>query len=175
MFSKFQTFIVACLCVFCLLLGGGVVHSCDQGKVPKTDSTVSVSVAKAPPVHDTLFRDRITVQRVAAPPSAPRYVHDTVLGRPDSARRPDSATCYTVVKDTAGAHIDVQLCSDSLPRHKPLDLVATIFYQAPACTSKTVHLQTTITKPGPFLTDWRVWAIAVAALAVGAYAGHQLK
>jgi hypothetical protein len=74
-----------------------------------------------------------------------------------------------------GAHIDVQLCSDSLPRNKPLDLVATIFYEAPACTSRTVHLQTTIVKPGPLLSDWRFWSACVVMLAAGGYLGHQFR
>jgi hypothetical protein len=175
MFSQFQTFILACCCVLCLLLGGGVVHSCDNGMVAKTDSTVTVAYKPLPAVHDTIRRDSIRVVRVPVAVGAPGRIHDTIWGSPGSAPRQDSATCYSVSKDTLGAHIQAQICSDSFPRTKPLDLMAMIYYQAPPIQEKTIHLTTTVIKPGPLFSDWRFYLGCTATLIAGAFIGHNLK
>ena len=172
MFKGFQLFIVICVFILGLFLGGGVISSCDKGRVAKTDSTVTVTSKPLPAVHDTLYRDSIRVKRVAV---APKYIHDTIAGIPEIILRQDSATCYSVSKDTLGAHIDAQICSDSLPKKKPLDLMAMIYYQAPPIQEKTIHLTTTIIKAGPLFSDWRFWTGCIVFLVAGGYAGHSLK
>ena len=175
MFQGFRLFILILVFIFGLLLGGGVVHSCDNGKVAKTNSTVTFTSKPQPAVHDTVRRDSIRVVRVPIAVGAPGCIHDTIWGSPGSAPHPDSATCYSVSKDTLGAHIRAQICSDSFPRTKPLDLMAMIYYQAPPIQERTIHLTTTVIKPGPLFTDWRFWTGIVLAVGAGAYAGHALK
>jgi hypothetical protein len=176
MFKGFQLFIFCASCIVCLLLGGGVVHSCESGKAVKSDTTTTIAVKVPPPVHDTLWRDSIKIKRVAVP--VMQYIHDTISGKyiPVVAGH-DSATCYSVAKDTLGARIVAEICSDSFPRTKPLDLRASIFYQAPPCSSRTITLTNTVvqTKVQPILGDWRFWTGCVVALVGGAYAGHSLK
>jgi hypothetical protein len=175
MFQGFQLFVFVCSCVVCLLLGGGVVHSCESGKVARTDSTVTVTSRPQPAVHDTIYRDSIHVRRVAVAVSVPKYIHDTISGYSGNVQQIDSATCYSVSKDTCGAHIEAQICSDSLPRKKPLDLMAMIYYQAPPIQEKTIHLTTTVIKPGPLFSDWRFYLGCTATLIAGAFIGHNLK
>jgi hypothetical protein len=177
MFEGFRLFILICVFVLGGLLGGGLVRSCSPRPVaPHSDTTTTIAVKVPPPVHDTLWRDSIKIKRVAVP--VMQYIHDTISGKyiPVVAGH-DSATCYSVAKDTLGARIVAEICSDSFPRTKPLDLRASIFYQAPPCSSRTITLTNTVvqTKVQPILGDWRFWTGCVVALVGGAYAGHSLK
>jgi hypothetical protein len=53
--------------------------------------------------------------------------------------------------------------------------MAMIYYQAPPITEKTIHLTTTVIKPGPLFSDWRFYLGCTATLIAGAFIGHNLK
>jgi hypothetical protein len=173
MLRGFELFFVVCLFIFGALLGGGVVHSCEQGRAPKTDSTTAVVVKPAPTIHDTIYRDSIRVRTVVM--QAARVVRDTASGALQRVLVADSAVCYSVSRDTAGNHLEAAFCSGSFPRERPADLRADILFRAAPCSSRTVTLKTTVVKPGPLFSDWRFWAGCVAMLAVGGYVGHTLR
>jgi hypothetical protein len=173
MFSQFQIFLTICIFIFGLLLGGGAVHSCEQGRAPRTDSTTAVMVKPAPTIHDTIYRDSIRVRTVVV--QTVRVVRDTASGALQRVLVADSAVCYSVCRDTAGNHVEADFCSAVFPRERPADLRADILFRAAPCSSRTVTLKTTVVKPGPLFSDWRFWAGCVAMLAVGGYVGHTLR
>jgi hypothetical protein len=170
MFKGFELFILVCVFVIGCFLGGTVIHGFEKKKVIGVDSTTTVQYKPVAPVHDTIYRDSISVKRIPIP----SYIHDTIKINPDG-KKIDTTTCYSVVKDTAGAHIEAQICSDSFPIKKPFDLVAMINYQAPPEKIITVTLKTTIEKPARLFSNGWFWISCTGFLIAGVYAGHSLK
>lgn len=120
------------LVVVGLLIGvfiGFNLHS----KVPEAPA---VTVTPPQPRHDTIPGAAVLVYRTARD-----TIHDT-LRRVDTAKVEavrDSATCWAWGKQYPdGAVIGATLCSDSLPAHKPLDLLCMIDYTPKPDSIRTI-------------------------------------
>jgi len=173
MFQGFRLFILICIFVLGVLLGGGIVNGC-RSKPPTIKAgkeTLTISVV----IHDTVNTIK-TVSQIKAFKKIdtiyiPQNATTTLLKR-------DSAVCYSFdEKEKDGAFIQATLCSDSFAIKKPFDLKGNIFYISAPESTKTIRLTNTVvqTKMQPFLSDWRFWTGCIVFLVAGAYAGHSLK
>lgn len=149
-----------------LLIGGFAgynLRQCPQVVSTKTDTVVTYVHIKDT-VNTVVSKDSIrVVQKVV-----PKYIHDTIKVA-DEKPVMDTSTCYEfeqVQKDSA--FTKVQLCSDSLPKKKPVDLQAIFTYVPPPYKEKIVTNTVTIMKPTPYYKDWKTYALMVlSAAAVG--------
>jgi hypothetical protein len=88
----------------------------------------------------------------------------------------DSTVCYNFDEtEKDGAYIAVNVCSDSLPATKPLDLKANISYQAPPDTGRTIFRTDTVSidKTMPFYKDWKFYLATTLALVGGLFLGSR--
>jgi hypothetical protein len=148
-----------------LLIGGFSgyhLRQCPQIVSTKTDTVVTYVHVKDT-VTSVVSKDIIkVVQKVV-----PMYVHDTIK---IADAQPDTTTCYEfeqVQKDSA--FTKVQLCSDSLPETKPLDLQAIFTYVPPPYKEKVITNTVTIQKPTPYYKDWKTYALLVLSAAATGY------
>jgi hypothetical protein len=142
-------------------------------KTGKAD-TVTIRI----PVHDTI-RDTVPHDSIRLVPVI-RY-RDTstnmiVTTKPDSSGKyvPDTSTCYEVSRvEKDSASIEVAVCSDSLPKRKPIDLSFNIKYLPPPKIQTTIFRTDTLLKFKPIYQNWQLYAIAAATFAIGMYAAHK--
>jgi len=143
---------------------GKWTKKCPEIKVGKETLLVTITI------HDTIIKEKtaeeITVGKVikkkkiyALKDTVPTYV-------------PDTTVCYSFEENEPdGAYIGVNVCSDSLPLNKPLDLTADIAYRAPPDTQIEVLRTDTVMvdKTPPFYKDWKVYALAVVSILMGVF------
>jgi hypothetical protein len=130
-------------------------------------------------IHDTL-RDTVPHDSIRLVPVI-RYrdtsTNTIVTTRPDSSGKyvPDTTgVCYTVNRvEKDSACIEVAVCSDSLPKQKPIDLSFNIKYLPPPKIQMTIFRTDTLLKFKPIYQNWQLYAIAAATFALGMYAAHK--
>jgi hypothetical protein len=129
-------------------------------------------------IHDTL-RDTVPHDSIRLVPVI-RYrdtsTNSIITTKPDSSGKyvPDTSTCYEVSRvEKDSACIDIAVCSDSLPKRKPLDLSFNIKYLPPPKIQMTISRTDTLLKFKPIYQDWQLYAIAAATFALGMYAAHK--
>jgi len=150
-----------------LLLGGWAGYAlkqCPQVVSAKTDTVVTYVHIKDT-ASTVISKDSIKVVWKVVP----KYVHDTITIA-DTKPVMDTSICYEfekVQKDSA--FTKVQLCSDSLPKQKPLDLQAIFTYVPPPYKEKIVTNTVTIQKPTPYYKDWKTYALLVLSAAATGY------
>lgn len=163
--KNFITVLVIGLVIGLLIGGFSGYHlrQCPQVASAKTDTVVTYVHVKDTGISE-VSKDVIkVVQKVV-----PKYVHDTIK----IADQPvmDTTICYEfeqVQKDSA--YTKVQLCSDSLPKNKPLDLRAIFTYVPPPYKEKIITNTVTIQKPTPYYKDWKTYALLVVSAAATGY------
>jgi hypothetical protein len=148
-----------------LLIGGFAgyhLRQCPQVVSTKTDTVVTYIHVKDT-VNTMISKDSIKVVWKVVPK------HDTIK-IVDTKPVMDTTICYEfeqVQKDSA--FTKVQLCSDSLPKQKPLDLQAIFTYVPPPYKEKVVTNTVTIIKPTPYFKDWKTYALMTLAAAAAGY------
>lgn len=125
-------------------------------------------------IHDTIQ----TVKTVSAIQIV--YKRDTVRVKDSVVSVKDSVSCYQFdQKEPDGAKITAQICSDSLPKRKPLDLTAYLNYVPAPDTIKTINRIDTLIKiqETPITKDFRYWLLLSATVALAGYTigNHFLK
>lgn len=153
-----------------IMIGFPIGQGCKKCPEVKPGTTVIIDTIT---VHDTIktekTRDEITVVKKKKPAPAVKDTPTVVV-----PQKPDSTVCYDFdEREKDGAYIKVDVCSDSLPVVKPLDLKATIFYQAPPDTAKKIFRVDTVmvNKTTPLYKDWRFYVGLTLALVGGVFLG----
>jgi hypothetical protein len=173
MFKGFTLFIFVASCVVCLICGGAIVNSCESGKQTKVQHDTLTIVKISPAIHDTFTQKQFQIKYVLKP--IIQYVYDTSTKKISAITGEDTATCYTLTKDTLGNHAEMTMCSDSFPKKKPLDLSGMLYFQAAPCSSKTITMRITVEKQAPLFKSPWFWFWDGVFLIGGVYAGHSIK
>jgi len=87
----------------------------------------------------------------------------------DTTQVSDTSICYSFdEKEQDGSYIKAEICSDSLPVSKPLDLRAAITYLPHPDTSRQIFRIDTVmrTTNTPFFKDWRTYTIVALAATI---------
>jgi len=151
---------------------GSCTKTCPNVKVGKETLMVTVTVHDT--VIDTINRSEIQVVK------KPILVHDTVKlasGVTDIKTKPDTTTCYSFSQtESDNAFIKVDVCSDSLPVNKPMDLKGDIFYKAPPDTHRVIRIVDTVSRvvKTPFYQQPAWWVGLVLGCVGGYFAGHNI-
>jgi len=133
--------------------------------------TTTVTITLRDTVRDTIDREKIVVRQV------PKiiYVYDSTASKESIIQ--DTSTCYSFEQtEKDGAYIRAEMCSDSLPKKKPLDLIGSIVYRGAPDTSKSTFRVDTLTriKQTPTMKDWKTYVIAgLALITVSLLASHR--
>lgn len=134
--------------------------------------TTYVNIVKYDTIVNYKYRDQIRVVNKIDTIKIIDTISNTIVSKEDST------ICYSFnEKEKDGAYISVDVCSDSLPRQKPLDLMASIKYQAPPDTSKTIFRVDTITftKEKPIFKDWKFYLMTTLGVIGGVYVGAKIS
>jgi len=158
-----------------LLILGGVagwfIKKCPTIKVGKETTLVTITV------HDTVQNIKqgsdITVGKVVRTFPKPIPV---ITGTVDTLKKDttktvtDTTVCYSFdEKEKDGTYIKAEMCSDSLPAAKPLDLTGKFTYVAhPETLTQTIRVDTLWKeKKVPPAKDWKNYVIAILAALAG--------
>jgi hypothetical protein len=143
---------------------GSSLKTCPQIRVGSETTTVTIIK------HDTIHTEK-TVKDIQV---IQRF--DTVkITVPDENKieKIDSSICYSFEEqEKDGAYIAAEICSDSLPVQKPLDLRGSLTYK-PAPDSQRIisRIDTTIIeKEKPIGKDWKTWTLIAVLIGFVGYA-----
>ena len=146
-----------------LMIGG--IFGYHVKECPKIASTGVDTVYVQRPRDTVRIRDTVftVTQRIVT-----HVIHDT-LWKKDSLIR-DTMNCYEFEqKERDSAYVKVQICSDSLPKKKPIDLQAYFTYVPPITKVEVITKTFTIEKPAKFW-DWKTYTLAAIILMASGYA-----
>jgi len=157
-----------------IVIGFPVGKSCAP-KVRVGTETTTVQIV----VHDTVtnYKDTGSISSIKKIVYVPKYVYVDSSKKTDTVQVADTSVCYSfdeVEKD--GAYIKAEICSDSFPEKKPLDLRGVLTYKAPPDTIKHITRIDTVTRTNnvPFYKDWKTYAVGVlAAVLAGVLIAHR--
>jgi hypothetical protein len=162
--------LVTLFALLALMIGNKGCSSSPDIKPGKSDTVTVV-------IHDTLW-DTVPHDSIQLIPII-RYrdtsTNTIVITKPDSSGKyvPDTSICYTVNRvEKDSAHIDVAICSDSLPKQKPIDLSFDIKYLPPPKTQTTIFRTDTLTKSKPIYKNWQMYVIAAVTFGLGMLTMH---
>ncbi|MDO8640220.1 MAG: hypothetical protein Q7R33_01640 [Nitrosarchaeum sp.] len=139
---------------------------CAEIKVGTETTLVTVTV------HDTIVTEKTASDFTTGKKIVyvPKYIYVDSSKTTDTISVADTAVCYSFEEyERDGAFIKAEICSDSLPVNKPLDLRGTFTYQAPPDTARSIMRIDTImrSKEVPFYKDWKTYTIAILAVTTG--------
>jgi hypothetical protein len=175
---------LVCFLVFFSLSKGSFSNT--NVMTSKSDTVVVVKV-----VHDTL---RVTVpyEKIKVV-TVVKYMSsvDVVIKKPIDTTgsvvpsKPVDSTNNNVVKDTQtcyeasiiekdSAKIEISICSDSLPKQKPIDLSIHLNYTPAPIQQITITKTNDIYHFYPIYKDWRAYVFAGATFVLGVYVSHHL-
>jgi hypothetical protein len=125
----------------------------------------------------TIIHDTIRTEKTRKEIQVSRII-DMVLIKDSSDTskllpKEDTSTCYSFDShEKDGAYIKADICSDSFTIIKPLDLKATIFYQAAPDTLRKIFRVDTLVKTQKldWRRDWKTYALVLTSIAFAGYA-----
>lgn len=187
MTSQNQVLLYLCIVVFIFggFIGGIIGYKMKQCPVVVGTHSDTTSVKPKDTLHSSVTGDSIKVtkkpvHKPVAKPTVPSVVAVADTAHPDTAKPVDSGdthdhatvltTCYSVEKlQKDSANIKVDVCSDSLPEKKPIDLTFNIDYYPPP--KQVITNTVTVEKAMPLIKDWRAYLLALAMAGLG-YLAH---
>lgn len=161
--------------IICLLLGlciGFPVGKSCSPQVKIGQTTVIDSIV----CYDTVinYKDTGSIKVTQKVTYVPKYVYvDSSKKSIDTVKVKNIANCYSfdqVEKD--GVYIKAELCSDSFPKVKPLDLLGSITYLPHPDTTKHIMRVDTVMRNTsvPIMKDWHNYALVIlAAILAGTF------
>lgn len=118
-------------------------------------------------VHDTVVTEK-TVEDISSNKKViyvPKYIYVDSSKQTDTIQVEDTSVCYSFEEyEKDGAYIKAEICSDSLPIVKPLDLRGILTYKAPPDTERHIMRIDTVMRTTnlPFYKDWKTYGLGLA-------------